>query len=425
VTFTSNKLPGIPALTGLRFLAAFFILFAHAFDWVAQFQDYSNWRTNSSFMAMFGMPLFFVLSGFVIHYNYRRLFLTQPFGRAIYAFAVARFARLYPLYFVFLIMAIIADQFVLATWERPDFFFSILAFDVTLTQSWFYALFENRLPFFWLFGLAWSISTEMFFYIAYTVLVFAFFRIARITASIVWTFVFTLCALLTLLLVKPYLPEILTLVQRQLPHYVSPEQDFNNSFYFWFFQFSPYVRIFEFILGCLTANTAILLRERKPSRNEIKVATFGLCAALALLVVSGLLYQGVVQTGKLNEYIHYLALNFLCAVPIAFILFYVARYDAPFTRVMASRSLVALGETSYSIYLVHTWTLRPFFRPAPVWNWVWGLETIVRIVVGILFTIVVAYGTYHLIEVPSRRWLRKKLHRQEPVTSSSVAVPVN
>jgi hypothetical protein len=39
------------------------------------------------FMAMFGMPLFFVLSGFVIHYNYRRLFLTQPFGRAIYAFA--------------------------------------------------------------------------------------------------------------------------------------------------------------------------------------------------------------------------------------------------------------------------------------------------------------------------------------------------
>src|SRR5579859_3766278 len=33
--------PQIPALTGLRFFAAFFILFAHAFDWIAQFQDRS------------------------------------------------------------------------------------------------------------------------------------------------------------------------------------------------------------------------------------------------------------------------------------------------------------------------------------------------------------------------------------------------
>src|SRR5207249_9141221 len=64
----SQSLPQIPALTGLRFFAAFFILFAHAVDWLAQFQN-SNIRQNFSFVAMYGMPLFFVLSGFVIHYN--------------------------------------------------------------------------------------------------------------------------------------------------------------------------------------------------------------------------------------------------------------------------------------------------------------------------------------------------------------------
>jgi len=75
-------LPSIPALTGLRFFAAFLILFAHAFDWIARFTD-TNWRGYFSFVAMYGMPLFFVLSGFVIHYNYRRLFQSQTIARAM------------------------------------------------------------------------------------------------------------------------------------------------------------------------------------------------------------------------------------------------------------------------------------------------------------------------------------------------------
>jgi peptidoglycan/LPS O-acetylase OafA/YrhL len=66
----STSRPPIPALTGLRFFAAFFILFAHACDWCAQFQD-SQIRTYFGLVSIYGMPLFFVLSGFVIHYNYR------------------------------------------------------------------------------------------------------------------------------------------------------------------------------------------------------------------------------------------------------------------------------------------------------------------------------------------------------------------
>src|SRR5579872_3889748 len=75
----------IPALTGIRFFAAAFILIAHAADWTLQFSD-SNVKENLTILAMYGMPLFFVLSGFVIHYNYWRLF------RAGYAEALAKFA---------------------------------------------------------------------------------------------------------------------------------------------------------------------------------------------------------------------------------------------------------------------------------------------------------------------------------------------
>src|SRR6516162_9195298 len=35
----TGSLPSIPALTGLRFFAAFFILFSHAGDWLAHFQN--------------------------------------------------------------------------------------------------------------------------------------------------------------------------------------------------------------------------------------------------------------------------------------------------------------------------------------------------------------------------------------------------
>src|SRR5437867_12289726 len=98
--------PNIPALTGLRFVAAFLILFAHAVDWLAQFQD-SEIRKQFGFLSIYGMPLFFVLSGFVIHYNYRNLFAGKPLLRAVAEFGAARFARLFPLYFCFLLIAII------------------------------------------------------------------------------------------------------------------------------------------------------------------------------------------------------------------------------------------------------------------------------------------------------------------------------
>src|ERR1700691_3379120 len=66
--------PDIPALTGLRFYAAFFVLIAHGC--AALLADHEMpygaiyWIRQAS---GFGMTLFFVLSGFVIHYNYANL----------------------------------------------------------------------------------------------------------------------------------------------------------------------------------------------------------------------------------------------------------------------------------------------------------------------------------------------------------------
>jgi peptidoglycan/LPS O-acetylase OafA/YrhL len=404
-----RSLPQIPALTGLRFFAAFFILCAHAADWLGQFQN-SNIVQRFGFLAMYGMPLFFVLSGFVIHYNYCRLFTSRGICMAACEFAAARFARLLPLYFCLLLMAILADGFVGRVQTQGDLWAKILAYYVTLTQSWWYIVYGNQLLINWLFPVSWSISTEMFFYITFVALVFAILALRTPRQSIMAAVFYPLVVLTSLLTVRYFLPVILTHAEPRITDYIGIDH-FSDSFFRWLFYFSPYLRVFEFLMGCLTAQIFTLHLDRPVTRTERALADAALVAAFLVLGLCGACYLGFFAYGQLGPYVQFLSLNFLCAPMIAFILLYVARYDSAFTRFMSLPTLVILGDTSYSIYLIHTWTLRTFLRPAPPLTWLWAADAAFRIIGAILFTLLVSYATYHLIEVPSRAWLRRKIGR--------------
>jgi peptidoglycan/LPS O-acetylase OafA/YrhL len=90
----------LPSLTALRFLAAFCIVFAHARTGLPE-----TLGEIIGYTTLLGMPLFFVLSGFVIHYNYGHLFTDLP-ATALSRFAIARLARIYPLFLVMLAYAL-------------------------------------------------------------------------------------------------------------------------------------------------------------------------------------------------------------------------------------------------------------------------------------------------------------------------------
>src|SRR5580658_5309266 len=88
----------LAVLDGLRFFAAFFVVLSHYSHFVLNDEKVQNNLTDAiSTLAGLGMALFFVLSGFVIHYNYKDVCAT-PGGNKRFFFA--RFARLYPLYIV-------------------------------------------------------------------------------------------------------------------------------------------------------------------------------------------------------------------------------------------------------------------------------------------------------------------------------------
>src|ERR1051325_5080228 len=137
-------------LTGLRGIAAYSVLVAHAVDISYIYGGTSVFHDFASRLAYFGMSTFFVLSGFVIQYNYSGAFAQDGLA-ATYRFFAARFARLYPLYLVSIIIFVPHIPI-------PNFSGNIgtYAAYLTLTQSWFNWQMATFPP-------DWSISTEGFF----------------------------------------------------------------------------------------------------------------------------------------------------------------------------------------------------------------------------------------------------------------------
>src|SRR5580765_4025535 len=90
--------PRLPALTSLRFFAAFHVFLFHIQAMGAVFG--AVWFQKLSSIGYVGVSFFFVLSGFILVYTYA--------GKPINAgdFWRARFARVYPAYAVALLLTL-------------------------------------------------------------------------------------------------------------------------------------------------------------------------------------------------------------------------------------------------------------------------------------------------------------------------------
>jgi peptidoglycan/LPS O-acetylase OafA/YrhL len=402
----------LPALTGLRFIAAFSILFMHTSQWCVPFSDSQIFHIPAQMIGVFGMPLFFVLSGFVIHYNYGSHFHERPYSNALRNFLSARFARIYPLFLFFCVFGAISDG--TADWISydPNAFLNYILHSLTLTQSWVYKIVVNhRVLLDNGFGLGWSLSCEFFFYLAYTGFVFLILPIKRPSTNLIVIALFSALVICAAFLAYRHADQLMAVARAHVASFIDAEDDRSNSFYRWLFYYSPYMRIWEFVLGCLTAQLFLLLRDRPVSSTERNWGLCALYAALYLLLMYDVRYAMNVKHSAIQGVVNFFSMNFGCAVPIAVVIFCSARYRSPVTAFLSLPAVVWLGEISYSIYAVHTWTVRPFIRPTVAFNLVFGVDAVLRIAFAIAFTLIAATATYAIIEVPCRRYLRAKLMR--------------
>ncbi len=353
---SSLRPPPLPNLTALRFFAALLVLGYH-FSLNGAAVTPQNPIGPFLTHAFLGVPLFFVLSGFVLAYSH-------PVVRDWRQFYVARIARIYPLALFALILVLPFAIGIARSLHQPALLFC-LPVDALLLQSWIppIALYGNP-P-------AWTLSVEVFFYLMFPVLLP--FVVRHMDRRWLW-----IVGIWLAFLVLPVLADYPLLAA----HFgVSPSRDqaLRSS------MFAPPYYLGEFLMGMFGG-----ARFRRHPRTFGNGAALGctLLCLVALYFARFLGYQTLRNSG----------------IAIFFLLLIYTYAGWP-SRLLASRPLQIGGEISFSMYLLQYWVLEIFLRlPEPYRR----PRFMVPVVLGL------SWLSYSFVEKPGRQFLLRRFHIRAP-----------
>lgn len=361
------------SLEGARFMIALTVTFAHGYPLYAPLSPLM--REVFQLMLEAAMSWFFVLSGFVIHYNYHDM---RARGLTAKQFLLARFARLYPLYF--LVVAIPVVRWAIIMYPEKIYSpWSLLSF-MTMMQTWWLVrtdgvLFANQFePI--STHLAWSISVEAFFYLVY---VLAMWRQRE-----KWVFS-------SRIIIAVYLLTVLLCVGL---HFSSAMQSLFASPYVggvdvpWMFYYSPYLHVPEFLLGTLAASY-YLAAAGQPAN---KASGNRLTAALWVVYIG--IYAALIRWDAVVSWHLQVMSPF-----VALLIYVIARYPTRLAKMLAAPMMVICAQSTYSLYLVH----------GDVMRYVESLTDMSkpeRIIVTVLLLVFVCSSLYRFYERPARDWIR-------------------
>lgn len=151
------KLRHIKSLTGIRFLAAMWVVlyhFKHELKELLPILNPVQWLVAKGVLAV---PFFFILSGFILSYNY---FSRYELGRH-YEFIWLRFSRLWPVHLATIIMfysCFLFAHFIGVSLNRIEWNPTFLWLELPMIRGWFEDELLMNKP-------AWSIQAEWFAYI--------------------------------------------------------------------------------------------------------------------------------------------------------------------------------------------------------------------------------------------------------------------
>lgn len=311
----------LDALTALRFFAAAGIVLFHT---MAAFGvDYWHWMSHQQLAMCQGVSFFFVLSGFIL----TRVYPSLPDFKGVLAFWRARVARIWPTHILCLILQAFAGptHVVLKDW-------ALVLASACLAQSWF----PDKKIFFYLNPPAWSLSAEVFFYACFPLLLIGMRKHRVTTLGASFLLLLTMITIAELgICVMPY-----NSVYSQTARYGLDGLLFIN----------PLARLFEFVVGMWLAH-ALQSDKMRAVFQRHGVFSAGLALVLIAAVIAAPFYVGPSKNGMLAP----VACWFMYSggvFPYALLIAAVTAFY-PLTKILRSRLLVRLGNTSYAMYLLH------------------------------------------------------------------------
>ena len=370
----------ILALTGVRAAAALAVVLHHIGLPASAPEPLRNLVAS----GYIGVPLFFMLSGLVLAWNYSTL--TVLSGARLWRFYLARIARVMPLYWAVLLFLVVQR----AANGVPQ---EALWRHVLAIQTWSgdYSIGQAGYN-----PPGWSICVEIFLYAVFPLLVpvIAFVSKRFGAAGLVGVIAFAFAVQVALVVI--FTAEGWAFLSVKDP----------ASGHRWLYR-NPLPRLSEFVIGMSLA--FLLLRGVK---LRTRVAGWLQAASVAVVLVVASLGPTLARWELPAFY------GAMWTVPFAVLLLSLAAAPSAWlSRFFATRALVTLGTASYAVYLTHR-PLLPFLgkdRGSMLTDPV-GWAPYVGVVVIVGLCLLIGEGAHRLIEVPARRAVLRLVRRPRPVT---------
>lgn len=370
----TQTVPRLQALTGVRILAATVVFLSHLPALPGAFAPVHAFLSA----GYSGVTLFFMLSGFILAWNYEDWLGDKLTGRETWLFYVARFARVYPLY-LFALALILLTQATSVTGLLKVFTSPTVWLNLAALQTW-----SPDLNVAYSFnGPSWSIGVEAFLYALFPLLLLA----ARSTRT-------DIRKILILIASSAGVAVVVWLAFVVTDHATLPWTD-PESAHRWLYR-TPLTRIPDFTIGI---GLALLLRKIPASTRTQTAGTIltasGLLSATALMATPALLYSAA-------------SWDVLYITPAALIILGLAWSPTGLLgRAFSTWLIVLLGDSSYAFYILHVVVLEMVGNKPEHSLGSWLLASTVRYVV----ICCVAVGAHFLVERPARGALRRLLDR--------------
>lgn len=351
-------------LTGVRAIAAYMVFLTHKGPFSKElFGGVLHEMTGKLYV---GVNFFFVLSGFLIAYNYYHI-ADLKLGQYLYK----RFIRIYPLFFAITTLTFLI-KFVIRDYQSTIQPIVLYGLNITFLKGFFSDFFFTGL----LQG--WSLTVEETFYILAPAI---FFMVRK---SKFWLFM---------------LPVVFISGGMGLVSLFS-QVDFYGFFGSYRLLFSGifFGRCIEFFLGIYLA---ILIRDKKLISVRIPVTYVGILCILVCIYFIPVGYN----IDKIGIYYYGLLLRNLL-LPLFIVLFYYGLIveRTKVSQVLGSKFFVLLGKSSYAFYLIHIGYFDSFLKMLTS-----------SVLLSFLFTNVAAIVIYYYFEEPVRKLFMKKSIRRTDV----------
>jgi exopolysaccharide production protein ExoZ len=335
----------VDALQALRAIAASIVMLFHITMSTPDFMGFTF--ANDWFRRAFaGVDIFFVLSGFIIYHSVK----SKP-GTTRWDFAVSRFTRLYPIYWIVLAALIAGEAFGFSAGHPERLEAPTIVRSLLLVPSP-----ASHFPDGYVLDVAWTLVIEVGFYALFALTFFVSERLFLI-AMLAWGAAAMVAA-----------------------RVIAPESDAYWLHHYWLSS-----RVAEFTYGVLIAYFG--------ARGSLPFGWPAFVLGVVSFIASLANFGPIADTHPEIAY----------GVPSALLV-----YGAYSTQLRVPRWLVEIGDASYVLYLVHGALLSILFRVMRKLNAFDQIGEQAAAWLVALLAVAGSYGVHRVVERPLLAWLREK-----------------